>query len=220
MTHHTGDDDAEILALARSGRRSDALALFQSRHGARLGAACRRLAGSHEDGEDAFQETLLQVDRSLGSFRGDSSLYTFAFRIALNVCLNQKRGLRARARHVPVNDAGLVAGERDGGDPDTFCVSTFRAQVVERSLLGLPEGQRQALALVDLEEMTAAEAGALLGIDPNAVKQRVHRARKALRERIARAFAAKGVELSGFEEIGCVSGLFEDRPGRPAGLPR
>jgi RNA polymerase sigma-70 factor (ECF subfamily) len=73
----------------------------------------------------------------------------------------------------------------------------------------LPEGQRLALTLHDLEEMTAPETAAALGIPVTAVKARVHRARRRLRERIAREFAARGVEIEAIETIGCVSGLFE-----------
>lgn len=204
-------EDQEILELARAGGRSAALGRFHARHGARLAAACRRLARRTEEAEDALQEVLVQVDRGLGGFRGDSGLYTWAFRIAVRVCLNRDRGLRARALHVALEDeeSRLVAGPERGGDPDLSCVASFRTWLVEQALLALPEGQRRALTLHDLEEMTAAETGALLGIDANAVKQRVHRARKGLRERIAREFAARGVEIDGLGAIGCVSGLFE-----------
>lgn len=207
-------EDLEIVDLARAGARGPALTRFHARHGARLGAACRRLAGGAADGEDALQEVLVQVDRSLPEFRGEADLYTWAFRIAVHVVLNQKRGLRARATHVPLDDAAgsLSAGPSDGGDPDLSCLSSFKTWVVERALLELPEGQRLAVTLHDLEEMTAAETGALLGIDANAVKQRVHRGRKGLRERIAREFAARGVSLADVGEIGCVSGLFREAP--------
>lgn len=205
------DDDA-ILELARAGARSEAIAAFAAAHGARLTALCRRLTGSVADGEDAWQETLIQVDRSLPAFRGDSSLATWAFRIATNVCLNRRRGLAARATHVELESgtAALAASPADGGDPDAGCVASFRAWVVEKALLALPAGQRAAVTLHDLEEMTAAEVGALLGIEANAVKQRVHRARRSLRERIAREFATRGIELDGVGVEGCVSGLFGD----------
>lgn len=203
-------DDGAILALARAGARSAAISAFAAAHGSRLAALCRRLTGAVADGEDAWQETLIQVDRALPSFRGEASLATWAFRIATHVCLNRRRGLAAQATHVELESAAgaLTAAPADGGDPDAGCVASFRAWVVEKALLDLPEGQRAALTLHDLEEMTAAEAGAVLGIAANAVKQRVHRARRSLRERIAREFAARGIELDGVGVEGCVSGLF------------
>ena len=208
----TDPEDLEIVELARAGGRGEAMTRFYARHGARLAAACRRLARRRDDADDALQQLLVQVDRSLADFRGEADLYTWAFRIAVHVCLNLDRGLRARSAHVALEDAGdrLIAGPRDGGDPDADCVTSFRSRLVEQALLSLPEGQRRALTLHDLEEMTAAEASALLGIDANAVKQRVHRARKGLRERIAREFAARGVAIDGLGAIGCVSGLFEE----------
>jgi RNA polymerase sigma factor (sigma-70 family) len=205
------DDDRELLDQGRPGDRERDLTLFAARYGTRLAAACRRLTGNATDGEDALQEVWIQINRSLGGFRGESDPYTWAFRIAVRVCLNQKRGLRARAVHVGLEGAAgaLTASAAEGGDPDFSCAASFRAWVVERALLDLPAGQRQAVTLHDLEEMTAAETGALLGIDANAVKQRVHRGRKALRERIAREFASRGVAIDAVESMGCVSGLFD-----------
>jgi RNA polymerase sigma-70 factor (ECF subfamily) len=214
------DFDLETVELARAGDRAEAMRRFDEMHGARLVAACRRLTGSASDGEDAFQEVLLQVDRSLARFRGEAGLYTWAFRIAVNVCLNVKRGLAWRTPHVPLEDAStLLAGAGSGGDPDFSCVASFRTWVVERALLALPDGQRQALVLCDIEEMTAPEAGALLGVDANAVKQRLHRARRRLRDVISREFAARGVALEGFEGIGCTSGLFRGTGDAASRLP-
>lgn len=204
--------DLEILELARAGGRGEALARFHARHGARLATACRRLVRRQDDAEDALQEVLVQVDRGLPGFRGEATLYTWAFRIAVNVCVNRHRTLRDRAHHVALEDeeGRLVASPGQGGDPDVSCVTAFRVWLVEQALLSLPEGQRRALTLHDLEEMTAAETGALLGIDANAVKQRVHRGRRALRERIAREFAARGLAIDDLGALGCVSGLFEE----------
>jgi len=202
--------DLAILQTSRDGDREGALARFADRHGPRLLAACRRLTGGVADGEDALQDVWVQIDRSLGGFRGESDLYTWAFRIALNVCLNRKRSLAAKARHVGLEADSLVAGPAAGGDPEFSCVSNFRSWIVERALLDLPEGQRLALTLHDLEEMTAPETAAALGIPVTAVKARVHRARHGLRERIAREFAARGIEVEAIEAIGCVSGLFEE----------
>lgn len=212
---HESMTDQEVLAAVAAGRRDAALAGFVDRYGARLLGACRRLAGDPAEGEDAYQDVLVRVDRGLATFRGDSGLYTWAFRVAVHVTLNRRRGLRANAEHVALRD-----GAATDGDPDASCASAFRTWVVERALLGLPDGQRRALTLHDLEELSAAETGALLGIATNAVKQRVHRARRTLRERIAREYASRGVPLDDFEAIGCVSGLFAAETVAPAPPPQ
>src|SRR5690606_31684632 len=135
--------DLEILELARAGGRGEALARFHARHGARLATACRRLVRRQDDAEDALQEVLVQVDRGLPGFRGEASLYTWAFRIAVNVCLTRHRTLRDRAHHVALEDeeGRLVASPGQGGDPDVSCVTAFRVWLVEQALLSLPEGQ-------------------------------------------------------------------------------
>ncbi len=106
-------EDLEIVELARAGGRGEAMTRFHARHGSRLAAACRRLARRPDDADDALQQVLVQVDRSLADFRGEADLYTWAFRIAVHVCLNLDRGLRARTPHVALEDAE----EQPGGRP-------------------------------------------------------------------------------------------------------
>ena len=196
---------------------------FVSESGRRLEALCRRVTGDEELGRDAYQEALLQINASLPRFDGKSSLYTWAFRITLNVALNVQRSARRRDAHVTREEAAAsvavaVAETTAEGNPDVGCVQSFRARIVEEALLRLPDAQRIALTLHDLEEMTAAEVASLLAINANAVKQRVHRARGALREVLEREFRARGVAIEALDSIGCVSGLFA--PAAAVGQPR
>jgi RNA polymerase sigma-70 factor (ECF subfamily) len=200
--------DSQIVRLHAAGDREEAMRLFATEYEPRLLAVSRRLVRSEDEARDAVQESLIQIDRSLPRFEGGSSLYTWAFRIAVNVCLNLQRGLRANATHVEL-DAEAESAEPD---PDTMCVQTFRASVVERAMRRLPDAQRVALALCDLEEMTAPEAAAVLGIDANAVKARVRRGRAALRELIAQEYRRRGVNVDNLGAITCVSDFLSVGP--------
>ena len=106
--------DTEIVRLHREGKRAESLDRFAEKYQARLLALARRLVGNHEDALDALQEILLQVDRSLPKFKGESSLYTWAFRLATNVCLNYQRKTRPdeqpRAARRSVKRCHLAAG--------------------------------------------------------------------------------------------------------------
>ena len=102
---------------------------------------------------------MLQVDHSLPNFKGESSLYTWAFRLAANVCLNYQRKLSRTNIYAPLDEASsdaiLLPVARPDDNPDTGCRARFRQRLVEQALLKLPETQRAALVLCDLEDMSA-----------------------------------------------------------------
>jgi RNA polymerase sigma-70 factor (ECF subfamily) len=199
--------DTEIVRLHREGKRAESLDRFAEKYHARLLALARRLVGNHEDALDALQEILLHIDRSLPKFKGESSLYTWAFRLASNVCLNYRRKLGRTNSAAPLDDgfkdAVLLPVARPNDNPDTSCRARFRQRLVEQALLKLPETQRAVLVLCDLEDMTAAETAEVLQISTNVVKSRLHRARAALKRMVEKEFEALGVEVDGVHDFEC-----------------
>jgi RNA polymerase sigma-70 factor (ECF subfamily) len=199
--------DTEIVQLHREGERAESLRRFAEKYQGRLLALAGRLLGNHEDAPDALQEIFIQVDQSLPKFRGESSLYTWAFRLATNVCLNYKRGLARTNNSAPLDeglrDAVLLPVARPDDNPDTSCGSRFRRHLVEQALLRLPETQRAVLVLCDLEDMTASETARVLQISVNVVKSRLHRGRASLKRIVEKDFAALGVELDGVHSFEC-----------------
>jgi RNA polymerase sigma-70 factor (ECF subfamily) len=199
--------DTEIVRLHREGKRAESLRRFADEYQARILALARRLLGNHEDALDALQETLIQVDRSLPKFKGDSSLYTWAFRLATNCCLNYKRRLGRATSYAPLDealrDAVLLPVARPDDNPDTRCRARFRQHLVEQALLKLPETQRAVLVLCDLEDMTASETAEVLQISVNVVKSRLHRGRAKLKRIVEKDFEALGVELDGVHTFEC-----------------
>jgi RNA polymerase sigma-70 factor (ECF subfamily) len=199
--------DTEIVRLHREGKRAESLRRFAEKYQARLLALARRLLGNHEDGLDALQEILIHVDQSLPKFKGESSLYTWAFRLATNVCLNYKRRLGRTNSYAPLDealrDAILLPVARPDDNPDTSCRGRFRQHLVEQALLKLPETQRAVLVLCDLEDMTASEIAKVLRINVNVVKSRLHRARAKLKRMVEEEFEALGVEVDGVHTFEC-----------------
>jgi RNA polymerase sigma-70 factor (ECF subfamily) len=160
----------------------------------RYQARVYRLAGrltSETDAPDVMQETFLQVHRHLPSFRGDARFSTWLYRIATNAGLMH---LRARARR-PAEplDAFLPSFDATGTHCDTpvqLRVVSDADELIDRQALAgrardglarLPDLYREAFVLRDLEEMPTADVAEVLGIEPAAVRQRVHRARLLLR---------------------------------------
>jgi RNA polymerase sigma-70 factor, ECF subfamily len=182
-------DDETIAARAAAGDDS-AFETIVRRYQARVFRLACRLT-SDTDAPDVLQETFLQVYRHLQSFRGESQFATWLYRIATNAALMHRRGAKRRAaesleEYLPRFDA-------DGVHAATPAELQVASQVDERldrqtlaerarDVIGrLPDRYRDAFVLRDLEEMSTADVAQALGIEPAAVRQRVHRARLMLR---------------------------------------
>jgi RNA polymerase sigma factor (sigma-70 family) len=133
-----------------------------------VGRICGAIALA--DGDDAMQETMIQVLRHLRSLRDPAALQGWVRRIAVREALKLAR---ARARQLPVDHVADQATDDQPG---------LRLELVD-TLRQLSPDQRVVLVLRDLEGFTEAQAAALLGVETGTVKSRLHRARRAFRER-------------------------------------
>ena len=175
-------DDAQ--AVVERLRRGDpaALALVFAAWRARLYSFLVRLTGRTEVAEDLLQETFLQLARHGRSLAPDTRLDAWLFTVARHLATSHWR----RQRHRPE-----ARGERDVADPAAR--SPFEAiaaaetqRRLERALAALPESLREALLLVAVEGFDAANAAAILGVRPEALRQRVHRARELVARELER----------------------------------
>jgi RNA polymerase sigma-70 factor (ECF subfamily) len=183
--------DAGEAALLAGLRRGDERAFEQlvALYGGRLLAVARRLLGSEDEARDALQEAFLQAFRALDSFRGQARLSTWLHRIVVNAALMRLRGQRSRPEE-PIEPL-LPTFREDGHSTHAFAAwgpgpetAAARAELAERvraAIARLPRSYRTVLVLRDLEELDTAAVAELLGVSPNAVKIRLHRARQALR---------------------------------------
>lgn len=141
-------------------------------------------------GEDAAcdltQAVFLNVSRSLDSFRGDSSLATWIYRIATNLARDHATSARARQQS---REHLLAEGESLDDLPDSNRSATDSEYIrremnacIRGVVTGLPENYRTVLLLVEFEELTNQEAADILGVSLETVKIRLHRAREVLRK--------------------------------------
>jgi RNA polymerase sigma-70 factor (ECF subfamily) len=166
-------------------------------HGGRLLAVARRLLRNDEDARDAVQEAFLHAFRGLPAFGGRCRLGTWLHRIVVNAALMKIRQ-RDRKPEAPIDDLlpeylpdGHHAVQYDEWRlpaPQRLLRDEVRTQV-HGAIDRLPESYRTVLLLRDIDEMDTSEVAALLGITPNAVKIRLHRARQALRTLLDPVFA-------------------------------
>lgn len=141
----------------------------------RLHRFCILLAG-RSDADDLLQEVFLKMHRARSSFAPTGSVLAWGFAITRTTWLDRQRARRAR-REDPAEHADLEhRSDTTLACPESSCSGQGLERALERELMRLSEALRAAYILVKLEELSCAEAAAVLGTSVSAVKQRVHRA--------------------------------------------
>lgn len=198
--------DQEIIDLYNDGNREGALKSFVNEYQTRLYSLAYQMLGNHDDAMDVLQEILIQVNRSLSSFKGNSSLYTWVYRLSSNVCLNFRKK-KSRMKNQIEWDENLLQTVmlpvvRPNEDPDSMCETKYKQFLVQQGILKLPETQRMVLILHDLEGISIPESAGILNITINVAKSRLHRGRVALRKIISTGFQVQGMEGIGVCAVG------------------
>lgn len=188
-------DEAVLVEQLRGGD-PQACDLLVRRYGARMLATARRVVGNEDDAQDVVQEAFLAALRAIDGFAGAARLSTWLHRIVVNTALMR---LRSRRRRREESIDGLLPRFDDDGhwaEPvarwetatDALFERRERRAMVRTAIERLPLNYRSVLVLRDIEELDTDEAASLLGVSPNAVKTRLHRARQALRTLLQQEF--------------------------------
>jgi len=184
----------EDLALAAACQRGDLRAyeeLYRSQ-GARMKNLARNLLGTPSDAEDAVQETFLKVQRSIASFRGQSSFVTWTFRILVNTCHDMRRR-RVRRKE----DIAREASESfTPPEPRASGAHPALRLALERAIATLTQHQRDVFLLYEVEGFRHAEIAGMLEITETASKNTLFYAKKSLRQLLA---PPRGSQLGGAE---------------------
>jgi RNA polymerase sigma-70 factor, ECF subfamily len=173
-----GTSDAELLSRHVEGDPQAFGELF-ARHRDRLWAVALRTLGDPELAADALQEAMVSAFRRAGSYRGDAAVTTWLHRVVVNACLDLVRRQRVRAAEPLPDDLDHTA-ELAGPQPPDPAERLVERTAVLAALRRLPEEQRHALVLVDMEGYSVAEAAELLGCAAGTVKSRCARGRARL----------------------------------------
>jgi RNA polymerase sigma-70 factor (ECF subfamily) len=180
--------DEGLLAAARAGDRL-ALETLLERHQGEVYRFGMKMCRDPEDAKDVLQDTLLAMARGVRDFRGASSISTWLYTIARSFCIKKRR----RSQFAPEAERSLdtdVALEAKqlvapGRAPDEAVAGKAVEHALEEAIAALDPMYREVLLLRDVEGMTAPEVAEVLGVSTDAVKSRLHRARIAVRERVA-----------------------------------
>jgi RNA polymerase sigma-70 factor, ECF subfamily len=181
-----GDVRSADLELAKRCRNGDAGAFEElyRQHAGRLYNMAFRMAGTAQEAEDLLQEVFLHAYRKLGSFRGDSSLGTWLYRLGMNQCLDYLRGRQAK-----MNQATDSLDDDGAAEPAARMPATPTAVNrldLERAIERLPQGCRAAFLLHDVEGFEHHEVAKILGVSEGTSKSQVHKARMKLRSMLGR----------------------------------
>ncbi|MBM3328121.1 MAG: RNA polymerase sigma factor [Calditrichaeota bacterium] len=149
----------------------------------RIFLLCLRASGSRQQAEDLAQETFIRVWKGLPRFRGDSSLATWIYHIAWNVCASYIEEKSRSATTVDITDEALTASEPErlsGADPGYR--SLENRQFVAILMAQLPKQQQLALTLYYLQELSYDEISRITNWPMGTVKATLFRAKERMRE--------------------------------------
>jgi RNA polymerase sigma-70 factor (ECF subfamily) len=180
--------DDRLLTAARAGDRQ-ALETLLERHQAQVYRFGVKMCRDPEDAKDVLQDTLLAMARGVRDFRGASSISTWLYTIARSFCIKKRRRSKFAPEQERSLDTDLTAEAKQlaapGENPDEALAARQVETALAEAIAALEPMYREVLLLRDAEGLTAPEVAEILGVTPQAVKSRLHRARLSVRERVA-----------------------------------
>jgi RNA polymerase sigma-70 factor (ECF subfamily) len=191
-SHAFAEAEVDFIERLRSGD-PEAFDNLITRYSADIYAVLFRITENAEEAADLTQETFLSALKAIRTFRGESELKTWLFRIAVNHSRNRFRWWKRRKKDstvsldAPIGDSDSTVSELIVGSEASAEDTVLRHEreaAIRRALLELPEIYREAIVLCDIEGLTYEEIAAALEINIGTVKSRIARGRDELRKRL------------------------------------
>ena len=173
--------DVGLIAACQQGDPRSFRRVFEI-YRDRVYALCRHMAGNDEDAEDLTQESFVWAFKNIGSFRAEAAFGTWLYRIASNRCLAELRKRRPQFQSVEMAEKNNVVPLTSGVNPEDLMVRKELIQRAETAVAALPEQQRLVFVLGTQMGMRYREIGEIVGCSEDAIKVRIHRARKRVRD--------------------------------------
>lgn len=193
---HTRLTDREIIARVLQGEQG-LFALLVERYRNYVFTLVLRFTDNREDAEEVAQDIFVKAYRSLADFRGASKFSTWLFTIVHNTCISFLR--KKKIPIEPIDRAGTLIQIENRE-------SAFRANTVEQkskhamvnqAIRLLSPDDHQVISLFYKGEQSLEEIGRIMGMEPNTVKVKLHRARQRLKEKMEKHFSRELKELQG-----------------------
>ena len=189
--HEVARSETELIQLCIA-RDEHAIRQVTMANNQRLFRAAWSILKDRGEAEEAVQTAYLKAFTGIGEFAGRSSLSTWLTRIVINEALGRLRAARRRRAHFDSNSVLIMEEYRDKlmrgsapSAPDTAFAREQLRTLLEKAIAELPDAFRSVFVLREIEALTVEETAEVLGVAPNTVKTRLHRARRKLQESLA-----------------------------------
>ena len=182
------DDDYSLVRRAQAGDQQ-AFAALVERYQRKAYAVALGLVKDREEAMDVAQEAFVKVYKYLDHFKGDSSFYTWLYRITVNICIDRRRRKGADPSEQVEFDETVaqeaegevgVLGTRLGSNPQKAAMRAELAAKIEEALQQIPEKHRAILLLREVEGMSYEDLAKTLKIRKGTVMSRLFHARKKM----------------------------------------
>ena len=186
-------EEIDDLTLVRRAQKEDMRAydVLVRRYQERIYATVYHMTSNHEDANDLAQETFIKAFRALKSFKGDSSFYTWIYRIAVNKTINFLKQRKNRV-HMSLNDVDFNAEN----DPDLVALVSEKTprrdlslselqEKLNAALLKLSEHHRMVVTLHDIQGLSHDEIGKIMDCNVGTVRSRLFYARQQLQAHLS-----------------------------------
>ena len=190
-------DEKKVIAIAQKGDRQ-ALSHLVIEYRSRIYHLGLRLTGSEQDAEDILQETFLIMVKKIHQFKGDSSFYTWLYRIAVNIGLRKLKSKPRKYTHISIDDPDIeYISSTETAEWPSFDYSHFNEKHLRKKLdkliEKLPDIYRTVFILRDLHELSTEDTSKILQITPSNTKIRLMRARNFLKEELEKLVTTEGL---------------------------
>ncbi len=186
--------DEAIVKRVQAGE-VDAYNILVIRYQHKVAQVVTKFLGNSADVSDVAQEAFIKAYKAINSFRGESSFYTWLYRIVVNCAKTFIESNRKMANSVDVDSEEFASIDTQGtltsrDTPDRIIESQELQQVILRAMNELPEELRQAITLREVDGMSYEDMSVILQIPVGTVRSRIFRARQFIEERMSK-FAGK-----------------------------
>jgi RNA polymerase sigma-70 factor (ECF subfamily) len=174
------ESDARILEEYRTGSRELAATAFVRRHQRFVMSVALRHLNHVEDAQDAAQEAFIRALQSLESFKAESSVQTWLYRITVNVCASMRRKKKLTRLFAFGEAETEIDAPSHEPNPEQVTIESDRQRQLLRALEQVPPKQRETFCLRYFDELSYEEISAMLGTSVGALKANYHHAVKKL----------------------------------------
>ncbi|MFZ1573291.1 MAG: sigma-70 family RNA polymerase sigma factor, partial [Candidatus Kapaibacterium sp.] len=181
-------EDRKLLDLYNSGEKLLVFNELVRRYQKRIYYVARRMVKRHEDADDIAQEVFVKAYTALDNFRGDSNIYTWLYRIAINLSINHLRKQKVR-KFFDIDEYADILGK--DADQDKKLIKEENVSLIEKAILTLPDKQKSVFIMRYYDELPYEEISNILGTSVGGLKANFHHAVSKVSEYVNKAHAER-----------------------------